>query len=389
VPHELVEREKISVLLVDDDAAVLAITQRTLERADHLVVSCQSGDAALAALAEQSFDVMVTDIQMPGLTGLKLLRAVREHDLDLPVVLVTGNPGLQSAVEAVEYGAFRYLIKPVPIQELRAVVGRAGALGRLARSKREYLEQFGSGKFRVGDRAGIDAMLDRALASLWTAYQPIVHAVDRSIFAYEALMRVEEPMLPHPGAVLTAAERGNRIHEVGRTVRNSVVVAAPSAQEELLLFVNVHPEDLLDPTLYQIDSSFTALARRVVLEITERASLDHIPEVQSKIGTLRELGFQIALDDLGAGYAGLTSFTQLEPEFVKLDMSLVRDADGNSTKQKIIRSMVQLCHDMGKRIVAEGIETPGERDALTDLGCDFLQGYLFARPGRPFPSLII
>ena len=98
VPHELVVREKISVLLVDDDAAVLATTQRILERAGHLVVSCQSGDAALAALAEQSFDVMVTDIQMPGLTGLKLLRAVREHDLDLPVVLVTGNPGLHTAV---------------------------------------------------------------------------------------------------------------------------------------------------------------------------------------------------------------------------------------------------------------------------------------------------
>lgn len=387
VPLELVVREKVRVLLVDDDAAVLAVTQRVLERAGHVVVSCKSGDAALAALAEQSFDVMVTDIQMPGLTGLKLLRAIREHDLDLPVVLVTGNPAVQSAVEALEYGAFRYLIKPVSTQELRAVVGRAGVLGQLARSKREYVEQFGSGKFRVGDRAGIDATLDRALASLWTAYQPIVRAVGHSIFAYEALMRVEEPMLPHPGAVLTAAERGNRIHDVGRAVRNSVVVAAPSAQDDWLLFVNLHPEDLLDPSLYEFDSSFTALARRVVLEITERASLEHIPEMHSKIGALRERGFQIALDDLGAGYAGLTSFIQLEPEFVKLDMSLVRDADGSSTKQKIIRSMVELCHDMGKQIVAEGIETSGERDALTELGCDLLQGYLFARPGRPFPSI--
>ncbi|HWZ92296.1 MAG TPA: EAL domain-containing protein, partial [Polyangiaceae bacterium] len=363
-------------------------TQRILERAGHVVVTCDSGDSALAVLAAQSFDVMVSDIQMPGVTGLKLLRAIREHDLDLPVVLVTGNPGVQSAAEAIEYGAFRYLIKPVPIQELRAVVGRAACMGQLARSKREYVEQFGSGKFRVGDRAGIDAMLDRALASLWTAYQPIVRAGDFSIFAYEALLRVEEPMLPHPGAVLSAAERGNRIFDVGQAVRSSVVTAAPSAQTQWLLFVNLHPEDLQDPSLYRADSLFTALANRVVLEITERASLDHIPGMQAKIASLRELGFQIALDDLGAGYAGLTSFTQLEPEFVKLDMSLIRDVDTHSTKQKIIRSMVQLCHDLGKQVVAEGIETPAERDILCSLGCDLLQGYLFSKPGRPFPSLL-
>jgi EAL domain-containing protein (putative c-di-GMP-specific phosphodiesterase class I) len=116
-------------------------------------------------------------------------------------------------------------------------------------------------------------------------------------------------------------------------------------------------------------------------------SLDHIPEVQGKVAQLRDLGFRIALDDLGAGYAGLTSFTQLEPEFVKLDMSLIRDVHTTPMKQKIVRSMVSLCHDLGKLVVAEGIETTAERDFLIDLGCDLLQGYLFARPGRPFPAL--
>ena len=109
--------------------------------------------------------------------------------------------------------------------------------------------------------------------------------------------------------------------------------------------------------------------------------------IHDKVAELRRLGFQIAIDDLGAGYAGLTSFTQLEPEFVKLDMSLIRDVDHSSTKQKIIRSMVALCHDMGKQIVAEGVERREEQDSLVELGCDLLQGYLFARPGRPFPAV--
>jgi EAL domain-containing protein (putative c-di-GMP-specific phosphodiesterase class I)/CheY-like chemotaxis protein len=357
-----------------------------LQKSGHYVVACNSGREALSILTTEAFDVMVSDVHMPGLSGLKLLRAVREHDLDLPVVLVTGNPDVQTATDAVEYGAFRYLIKPVPGEALVAVVGRAANIGQLARKKREYVEEFGSAQFRVGDRAGVDAVLDRALSSLWMAYQPIVRAVDSSVFAYEALLRAEEPMLPHPGAMLEAAERSGRLHDIGRAVRDSVVVGAKSAEDGWLFFVNLHPEDLLDETLYLAESPFAALAPRVVLEITERASLDNVSGLHDRIAALRALGFQIALDDLGAGYAGLTSFAQLEPEFVKLDMSLVRDIHLNSIKRKVVRSMVQLCRDMGKQIIAEGVESAEERDVVTELGCDLLQGYYFAKPGRPFPT---
>jgi len=387
VTHGLSVAEKGQVLLVDDDTNVLGAMRRILEKSGYQVIACGSGDEALAALAKQSFDVMVTDIQMPGISGLKLLRAVREHDLDLPVILVTGDPGVHTATEAVEYGAFRYLIKPIPMDELRSVVGRAASVGQMARSKREYLDESGSGKFRVGDRAGVDAVLERALSSLWMAYQPIVYARDSTLFAYEALMRAEEPMLPHPGAVLEAAERAGRLLDVGRTVRGRVVIDLQTATKEPLFFINLHPEELRDSTLYLADSPFAMLAPRIVLEITERMSLDHVPTVMDRIASLRSLGFQIALDDLGAGYAGLTSFTQLEPEYVKLDMSLIRDVHENPTKQKIIRSMVRLCHDMGKQIIAEGVECIEERHALVELDCDLLQGYLFAKPAKPFPAV--
>jgi EAL domain-containing protein (putative c-di-GMP-specific phosphodiesterase class I) len=97
------------------------------------------------------------------------------------------------------------------------------------------------------------------------------------------------------------------------------------------------------------------------------------------------MGYRLALDDLGAGYAGLTSLAQLRPEVVKLDMSLVRDIDKNATKQKLVGSMARLSREMGMLVVVEGIETIGERKAVVGLGCDLLQGYLFAKPGRPFP----
>ena len=379
--------EKGQILLVDDSASALDAMRKVLEHAGYHVVGCDSVNEALATLASQSFDLIITDIQMAGTSGLELLRTVRDRDLDLPVVLMTDDPCIQSASKAVEYGAFRYLIKPVPAAELSSVVGRAASVGQIARARRESLVEVGSGKFKVGHRIGLDVLLDRALSSLWMAYQPIVRALDSSLFAYEALLRAEEMMLPDPAAILEAAERTGSLFDVGRAVRGRVVVDTRTTAKGPLFFVNLHPEELRDSTLYLPESAFSLLASRIVLEITERMSLDHVPDVQDRIAHLRALGFQIALDDLGAGYAGLASFAQLEPEYVKLDMSLVRDVHQNPTKQKIIRSMVHLCHDMGRQIIAEGVERIEERDALIDLGCDLLQGHLFARPGKPFPAL--
>jgi EAL domain-containing protein (putative c-di-GMP-specific phosphodiesterase class I) len=106
--------------------------------------------------------------------------------------------------------------------------------------------------------------------------------------------------------------------------------------------------------------------------------------VKTCVAKLKALGFQLALDDLGAGYAGLSSFTQLEPNVAKLDMSLVRGIDTDSRLQIIVRSMKGLCDDLGVQVVAEGVETPGERDTLSSLGYNIFQGYLFAKPNRDF-----
>jgi EAL domain-containing protein (putative c-di-GMP-specific phosphodiesterase class I) len=124
-----------------------------------------------------------------------------------------------------------------------------------------------------------------------------------------------------------------------------------------------------------------------VLEVTERATLDDVPDVRERVARLRALGFRIAIDDLGAGYAGLSSFASLEPDVVKLDMSLVRHAHQHDTKRKLIQSITTLCRDMHMQVVAEGVETSDERDVLIECGCDLLQGYLFAKPGAPFPGV--
>jgi EAL domain-containing protein (putative c-di-GMP-specific phosphodiesterase class I) len=237
----------------------------------------------------------------------------------------------------------------------------------------------------LGDRASLEIGFRRALEGLWMAYQPIVSYSKRRVIAYEALMRSTDRTLPHPGAIIDAAQRLGELQTLGRAVRRQVaqtLLKTPVPQ----VFVNLHPSDLQDDELYAKESPLSTIASLVVLEVTERASLDMVKDAQVRVARLRQLGFRIAIDDVGAGYAGLTSVAQLEPEVMKIDMSLVRDVDVSATKQKLIGAMTSLCGEMQVMVIAEGIETKLERDTVARLGCEHMQGYLFARPDTPFPN---
>jgi len=373
------------VVVVDDDPLALRAIERSLAPVCE-VMAYREANEALEHVAIGGVSVVLSDISMPGMTGLEFLRAIRRYDADLPVILITGAPTLESATKAIEYGVFRYLSKPFDREELCKCVRHASQLHRLAKMKREALELMGPPG--ASDRVGLDVSFRRALESLWVAYQPIISASTRSVYGYEALMRSPDPVLPGPTHLLEAAERLGALEDLGRLIRRHAAEAASQAPKDALLFVNLHPRDLMDPELTRVDAPLTAIAHRVVLEITERASLGGLDDVQARVTALRALGFRIAVDDLGAGYAGLTSFALLEPDIVKIDMSLTRDIDRSPVKQKLVASLTGLCREMNLTIVTEGVETAEERDTLTALGCDLLQGYLFAKPGPAFPDAV-
>jgi EAL domain-containing protein (putative c-di-GMP-specific phosphodiesterase class I) len=114
-------------------------------------------------------------------------------------------------------------------------------------------------------------------------------------------------------------------------------------------------------------------------------AIEKIPDTHDRIERLRKLGYKIAVDDLGEGYSGLNSFANLEPDAVKLDMSLIRGIEKAPTKRRMVRALASLCRELGTPLVAEGVETQAELDTLLELGADWLQGFLFARPGYPLP----
>ncbi len=374
------------ILLVDDDDAVRKVMERVLARAGFTVESVGSASEGLDRLRRgRRFDAIVTDLMMPQMDGMQLLRFVRQMDLDVPMIIVTGKPTLESALESMELGGFRYLPKPVENQRLVDVVRDAATQHRILLLKRKALEICESGGWLLQDLDDLDERFTRALEKLWIAYQPIVTWPAQTVFGYEALVRSSDPDLPTPGMLFDAAERLGRVQELGQRIRDTVAEGASSAPPNSLLFANLHALDLTNDKLYSPSSALASLANRVVLEITERASLHRIDDLKGRMRALRDLGFKIAIDDLGAGYAGLSSFSQLDPDLVKLDMSLIRDIDGSSAKASLVKSMISVCtQDLGIRVVCEGVETVGERDALHRVGADLLQGFLFAKPDRGF-----
>ena len=373
-------------LLVDDDHAVRKMMQKVLVKAGLNVEAVEKASEALEILKRgRRFEAIVTDLMMPEMDGMQLLRFVRQLDLDVPMIIVTGNPTLESAIQAMEYGGFRYLPKPVENQRLVEVVKEAAMQHRISLLKRKALEICEAGGWLLQDLDQLEERFEHALECLWIAYQPIVVWPAERVYGYEALVRSFDPDLPRPGMLFDAAERLGRVQDLGQRIRDAVAVSAASAPSDALIFTNLHALDLTNDALYSSGSALAGIARQVVLEVTERASLHRIDDLKDRMRTLRDLGYRIAVDDLGAGYSGLSSFAQLEPDVAKLDMSLIRDIDGSSSKASLVKSMISVCaQDLGIRVVCEGVETVGERDTLARVGADLYQGYLFAKPENTF-----
>ncbi len=371
-----------ALLVVDDDEEFMRACVRVLEAWGYQVWRATSSETALQMAGEHLFDAILTDINLPGASGLDVLRAVRSRDKDVPVILMTGGPELETARLAVEWGAQSYLIKPLAMPQLKEVLDRSIRAYHLARRQRQILA--------VSDRLARETealreQFARSLDGLWMAFQPIVSYSQKTVVAYEALMRSTDPTLHLPIDILSVAESLGEVHTLGHKTRGLIAEVMEHHPDVPGVFINLHVLDLLDEQLYAPDNPLRAFASRIHFEITERMAIEKIPDTHSRIEHLRRLGYKIAVDDLGEGYSGLNSFADLEPDAVKLDMSLIRGIERTPTKRRMVHALASLCRELGTPLVAEGVETQAELDILIDLGADWLQGFLFARPDYPFP----
>lgn len=241
-----------------------------------------------------------------------------------------------------------------------------------------------TGSDRTASRTSTPARSVRGLTrnDVDVVFQPIVDIGSRRIFAYEALTRCKWPEYTNPAVLFNKASKEDGCGRLGRLIREVAFDKAAGVP----LFVNVHPDELRARWLVRPDDPLFEHDHHVFVEITESTAFSHYELCRSVLSEVRARGgVFLAVDDLGAGYSNLKRVLDLEPHVVKLDRALVTGLDKNRRQQILVRHVIELCEELGATVVAEGIETSDELEAVMDVGAQFGQGYLFAKPAFPLP----
>lgn len=367
------------VLVVDDDGAFAQTCARMLDASGYAVRVANDGWSAARMAAEQHFDAIVTDINLPDSNGIQVLQDVRKTDKDMPVILVTGQPDLDTARAAVEWGAISYLLKPVSAAQLERELDRA--LHRRRTTSRMHIVED-----QDKEQEGTSERFSRALGSLWMAFQPIVSWSQKSIVGYEALVRTNEPSLSTPLDLLKTAEDLKQIGLLGQRIRRHVASVMSACAHPSPMFVNLHALELLDESLYDPAAPLAAFAKQIHFEITQHTAVHDTRDFLARTRRLRSLGYKIAVCDVAGGSSGLGSLAVLEPDAVDFEMSLFRQIENVAASRKLMRTVVNFCQEMDVPLIAQGVETENERDTFAANGGDLMQGYLFARPDFPLPE---
>jgi len=370
------------ILAVDEDPSVRRTIERILRREGHEVVQAAIGGAAIRLAGDRSFDVAMVDYQVHNGDGISLLQRLREVQPACLRVLVASRLDLPTVVDAVNRGEVTRVIEK-PFEPSRLV----SAVEDVLHARRRLVEVA-----RVQEAVASEQerrMLEECLegTDIQLAIQPILNAESHDVFAFECLLRSTHSVLNGPLSVLKAAERHGQLSEVAGVVAQRAVSWMEKLPDETMLFMNLHPDELADPEgmIARLDP-LSPWAHRVVLEITERSRLQGLDHWERAVEEVTERGFSIAVDDLGAGYSSLSVLAELQPRFVKVDMSIVRGVDADPRKRRLIDLLCAFAKATQAKLVAEGVETKEESRALVDCGVDFLQGYLYGRPSFDLPS---
>jgi EAL domain-containing protein (putative c-di-GMP-specific phosphodiesterase class I) len=233
--------------------------------------------------------------------------------------------------------------------------------------------------------AGAAAAIRRVIEErdVRVVYQPVVDLNTKKVYAYEALVRSNDPLFESPPALFSAAVANSCTGELGRMIREMSIANCPDHP----LFLNIHPAELNEKYLVQPSDPIFQHDRDVFIEITEGVPLSHFHLCQQILREVRGRGIYLVVDDLGAGYSNLKYIADLHPRVVKLDRQLIAGLVTGTRLFKLVCSIVVMCRELDAMVVAEGIETETELEAVIQSGARFGQGYLLARPAFPPPEV--
>jgi EAL domain-containing protein (putative c-di-GMP-specific phosphodiesterase class I) len=368
-------------LVVDDDPLIRRTVERILTRAGYEVVTATNVQEAERYANRLQFDAALVDYDLATENGLTVLARLRDLQPSCLRILMTGHTDFPMVVEAVNRGEVLRVIRK-PFDPAGLIQTLTDAFRSMKRMAEVATAQQQAAEFQ--ERQMLEECFKENLLRL--AVQPIVKAHNSDVVAYEALLRSSHSILKGPLSVLQVADRNNRLVDVGAKVFELASSWVPQIPEPIGLFVNISPEQLADAERLHKDlSPLHHIADRITVEITEQSNLHAIAGWDESIQMLAENGFSVAVDDLGAGYNSLKILADLQPRYIKMDMSLVRNINTEPRKQRLVQLISTFAEATNSISIAEGVETEDERKALIDCGTDLLQGYFFAKPSTDQP----
>lgn len=382
-----------TVLIADDHDANVVLLQRILGHAGVTRVHTTTDPVRVLELYRNvQPDIVLLDLHMPGMDGVAVMDEIRRSTPPgdyVPVVVLTADATPQARNRVLDAGANDFLTKPVDRTEVLLRVRNllhTRALHDTLRAHNLELQAEIADRDAERERARAEHAakrdrIERALTGdvLRMVFQPIAELASGATVGFEALARFDDPPARPPNEWFhDAADVGLAVDLELAAVRRALdhldLVPAGAG-----MTLNVSPVTATSPELATLLTGVDA--RRVVLEITEHAAVDDYDLLVAGLATLRADGVRVAVDDAGAGFASLHHILRIQPDIIKLDIALVRGIDRDPIKRALASSLVSFAGDIGATLIAEGVETPNERRALTELDVPWGQGYLIARPG--------
>ncbi len=248
-------------------------------------------------------------------------------------------------------------------------------------TKRFDLESYDKNAYLLTNNEELNNLIDNELVDFY--YQPIVDLNTGDIYGYESLMRSLIPSFRGPDEILRIAKAQHKLHEIEKLTFSSTLKKYTQNEDILKnkkIFINAIPNHPLNiDEIFDIESKYKNILHNIVVEITEYERLDDVnsKKIREKLSTWNA---QIALDDFGSGYNGEALLLEINPNFVKIDMALIRNIHIDKDRQQIVKNMISYAKKRNIKVIAEGIEVADELKYLMNLGCDYVQGYFLGRP---------
>ncbi len=378
----------IRVPIADDDPHVRLAVSDVIAAADGMVVVATAADAdeAIASTVRELPDVAILDVKMPAGGGPRAAREIAERAPGTRVVALSAHDDREAVASMLRAGALGYVLKGSPIEEIveavaRAARGLASLSGEVATSVAvELEEQFGERERRAEQERALIDQVRAALrpGAIRPVFQPIVDLETGHALGFEALSRFDlEPRQP-PDAWFRAAGEVGLLEELEFAALRAAATRFPDLPPGTYISLNLSPSsalsELLPATLVGIPPEW------IVLEVTEHAEVPDYDALRAALAPIRLRGGRLAVDDAGAGFASLRHILRLEPSIIKLDISITRNIDTDRARRALASALVSFAREMGISLVAAGIETASELEALRVLGVRHGQGYFLGRP---------